>query len=259
LAQAAEYIEGEFNKAGFDPHRQSYQVADATCSNLEVEIQGAVSGSGVVVIGAHYDSVVGSPAANDNASGVAALLALARRFATSQSDRTLRFVAFVNEEAPYAHTDKMGSWVYARRCRERGENVTAMLSLETIGYYRDEPGSQKYPPPLRLVYPSQGNFVAFVGNTRFAKLMRQVVKVFRQTEPFPSQGGALPEAIHHIARSDHWSFWQEGYPALMVTDTAPFRYPYYHTSEDTVDKIDFERMARVVRGMVGVVQDLVRV
>jgi len=128
-----------------------------------------------------------------------------------------------------------------------------MLSLETIGYYSDAPASQRYPPPVGLLYPSTGNFIAFVGNTRYGDLVRQVVGAFRQHEKFPSEGGALPEVISSISFSDHWSFWQEGYPALMVTDTAPYRYPYYHTPEDTVDKVDFERTARVVRGLQSVI------
>ena len=257
LAQAADYIKAEFAGAGYEVERQEYQVFGKTCCNLEVEIPGTTLPEEIVIIGAHYDSVEGSPAANDNASGVAAILRLAHSFAGSPGGRTLRFVAFVNEEAPYAHTDQMGSWVYARRCREQGENVTAMMSLETIGYYSDEPNSQKYPPPVHLLYPSTGNFIAFVGNTRYGWLVRQVVAAFRRSEPFPSEGGALPEAIPNIGFSDHWSFWQEGYPALMVTDTAPFRYAYYHTPEDTVDKVDFEKTARVVRGLETVIAALV--
>jgi Zn-dependent M28 family amino/carboxypeptidase len=132
-----------------------------------------------------------------------------------------------------------------------------MLSLETMGYFSEVPGSQSYPSAVGLIYPSVGNFIAFVGNTRYGRLVRQVVAAFRRSEPSPSQGAALPEIVSSIGRSDHWSFWQEGYPALMVTDTAPFRYPHYHTPEDTVDKIDFEKLARVVRGLKGVVTALV--
>jgi Zn-dependent M28 family amino/carboxypeptidase len=176
--------------------------------------------------------------------------------AGSACDRTLRLVAFVNEEKPYAFTAQMGSWVYARRCRERGERVTAMLSLETIGYYDDTPGSQKYPWPIGLLYPTTGNFIAILGNLRSADLLWRVLRAFRRNELFPAEGAALPEVIRDIRRSDHWSFWQEGYPALMVTDTAPFRYPYYHTPDDTVDKIDFERLARVVRGLQKVIDNL---
>ena len=257
LAQAAEYIESELTNHGYRVKRQEYMVHGSPCCNLEVELRGTTSPDEIVVIGAHYDSVPGSPAANDNASGVAATLSLADAFSRQTTGRTLRFLAFVNEEAPYAHTRQMGSWVYARHCRERGENVTAMLSLETIGYFSEAPGSQKYPPPLGWFYPSVGNFIAFLGHIRYAGLIRQVVEAFRNSEPFPSEGAALPEIASDIGRSDHWSFWQEGYPALMVTDTAPFRYPHYHTLEDTVDRIDFEKLARVVRGLGGVVRELV--
>jgi Zn-dependent M28 family amino/carboxypeptidase len=256
LDRAADYVGSQFAGAGLTASRQHYVVSGRKCCNVEVEIPGATAQQEVVVIGAHYDSVHGSPAANDNASGVAAILCLADRFAHRTIGRTLRFVAFVNEEEPYAHTEQMGSWVYARRCRERNESVMAMLSLETIGYYSDEPGSQRYPRPLRKLYPSTGDFIAFVGNTRHARLVRSVLGTFRRAEPFPSEGGALPESLSDASRSDHWSFWQQGYPALMVTDTAPFRYPHYHTAEDTPDKIDFERTARVVRGLTHVIADL---
>jgi hypothetical protein len=257
LVQAADWIEAELARVGYDVKRQQYEVSGVTCCNLDAEILGATSPEAIVVIGAHYDSVRGTPGANDNGSGVAAVLALARSFAHRRIDRTLRFVAFVNEEPPYFQTEQMGSWVYAKRCRQRNEKITAMLTPETIGYYSDRPGSQKYPAPLNLLYPSTGNFIGFVGNTASADLVRQVVAAFRQHEHFPSEGGAPSEAIPGVGFSDHWSFWQEGYPAVMVTDTAMFRYPHYHEAEDTPDKIDFERTARVVRGLERVVAVLV--
>ncbi len=259
LARSAEHIEADLAGAGHEVKRHEYEASGTACCNLEVEIPGTTLPDEIVVVGAHYDSVVGSPGANDNASGVAAILGLARRFKSFPSDRTLRFVAFANEEKPFAHTEQMGSSVYARRCRERDEKVAAMLSLETIGYYSDAPGSQKYPQPIGLLYPSTGNFIAFVGNTRYGALVRRVVAAFRQNELFPSEGGTLPEVIRSIGRSDHWSFWQEGYPALMVTDTAPYRYPHYHTPEDTVDKVDFDKTARVVRGLESVIAALVSI
>ncbi len=257
LAMSADRIEAEFQAAGYEVQRQEYQVSGGKCCNLEVEIPGAARAEEIVVIGAHYDTAIGTPGANDNTSGVAAVLALARRFSKSRPERTLRFVAFVNEEPPYFHTEEMGSRVYARRCRERGEKVVAMLSLETIGYYDDTPGSQHYPPPFGLLYPSEGNFIGFVGNLGSRALVHRVIRTFREHEEFPSEGGALPAAVSGVGFSDHWSFWQEGYPALMVTDTAMFRYPHYHEAEDTLDKVDFERMARVVRGLEKVVAELV--
>ncbi len=187
LAQAADAIAAEWSAAGYQVGRQEYEVSGVTCCNLEVEILGRTRPEEIVVVGAHYDSVPGSPAANDNGSGVAAILCLARSLAGSACDRTLRLVAFVNEEKPYAHTPQMGSWVYARRCRERGERVTAMLSLETIGYYDDTPGSQKYPWPIGLLYPTTGNFIAFLGNLRSADLLWRVLRAFRRNELFPAE------------------------------------------------------------------------
>ncbi len=257
LNQAADCIAAQFKAAGYDVRRQEYKVSGTSCYNLDVEILGSVRQEEIVIVGAHYDTLPGTPGANDNTSGVAATLALARRFAHRKTDRTLRFVAFTNEENPYAHTQAMGSRVYSGRCRERGENVVAMMSLETIGYYDDHPGSQKYPPPIGLHYPSEGNFIGFVGNLASGDLVRQVVKTFRESEQFPSEGAALPESIARIGDSDHASFWHEGYPALMVTDTANFRYPFYHTPEDTIDKVNFDRLARVVRGLEKVVAGLV--
>jgi Zn-dependent M28 family amino/carboxypeptidase len=256
LRAAAGYIENALREAGYPVRRYDYLVAGETCSNLEAELPGRGSPQEIIVVGAHYDSAHGSPAANDNASGVAALLALAERMAQAQPERTVRFVAFANEEPPFFQTPEMGSWVYARICRERGDNIIAMLSLETIGFYTEEPNSQQYPFPLSLFYPSRGNFVAFVGNARSGDLVRRSIAVFRRTTSFPSEGAALPGVLPGIGWSDHWAFWQEGFPALMITDTALFRYPHYHTAEDTPDRLDYERMARVVAGIEEVVREL---
>ncbi|HEY5705907.1 MAG TPA: M28 family peptidase [Terrimicrobiaceae bacterium] len=256
LVEAAAWIEASFAQAGFKVRRLGYDVRGRTCDNLEVEIPGRTRPEEIVVIGAHYDSVPGCPAANDNGSGVAALLALARALAGSEPQRTIRFVAFVNEEPPFYRSSEMGSFVYARECLERGDRVVAMLSLETIGYYRDERGSQMYPPPFSLFYPSEGNFIAFVGNVHSRALVRQCLTAFRREVKFPSEGAALPEFITGVGWSDHWSFWKAGYPAVMVTDTALFRYPYYHSPEDTPEKLDYDRMARVVAGLERVARDL---
>jgi Peptidase family M28 len=256
LIDTAAWIESSLAQTGYQVRRLGFEARGNSCYNLEAEIRGRTHPEEIVVIGAHYDSVPGCPAANDNGSGVAALLALSRAFAGQQPDRTLRFVAFVNEEPPFFRTSEMGSLVYARECHQRGDRIVAMLSIETIGYYRDESGSQKYPPPFSLFYPAEGNFIAFVGNLGSKSLVRRCLATFRRQVKFPSEGAALPEFITGIGWSDHWSFWTVGYPAVMVTDTAPFRYPYYHSPEDTPEKLDYERMARVVGGLELVVQDL---
>ncbi len=255
LKKAADYIESQLRIAG-TVTRQTYTVDGKAVDNLEVEIKGTSTPGEIVVVGAHYDSVFLCPGANDNGSGTAGLLALARSLSKAKPSRTLRLVAFVNEEPPQFRTEDMGSRVYANRCRSRSENIVAMLSLETIGYYTDAPGTQKYPRPLNLVYPSEGNFVAFVGNVGSRSLVRRCARVFREKAAFPSEGAALPSGLQGVGWSDHESFWEAGYDGVMVTDTAPFRYAHYHAGEDTPDKIDYDRCARVVSGVEEVVRDL---
>jgi len=264
LNAAADFIEDSFSRAGLRTRRDSYEIRGQACHNIEAEIPG--NQPEIIVIGAHYDSVFGSPGANDNGSGAAAVLALAKRFAARETEqgapqrkpnKTLRFVAFVNEEPPYFLSGEMGSQVYARRCKERGDKISAMISLETIGYFSDAPNSQKYPSPgLGLFYPKVGNFIGFVSNVRSGALLRRVITLFRKNARVPSEGASLPAFIPGVSWSDQWSFWQNGYPAIMVTDTAPFRYPYYHSSNDTPDKLDYDRFTLVVSGMEKVIEEL---
>jgi len=256
LTAAVDFLETSLAEAGCKVRRQNYLVEGKTCCNIEVEVTGTKQPSQIVIIGAHYDSDFGSPGADDNASAVAATLALARRFAAQKIDKTLRFVFFTNEEMPFFQTGRMGSMFYAKNCREKNENIIAMLSLESIGYYSNQPKSQKYPSPFSLFYPSTGNFIAFVSNLSNRKLLHKAIPSFRKNCKFPSQGGAIPEFIPGISWSDHASFWHYNYPAIMVTDTAPFRYPYYHSPEDTPDKIDYDSLAIVTTGLQSVIADL---
>jgi len=258
LQQSAAYISDQLRRMGYGIREESFTANHRQVMNIEAELKGTLKPNEILVVGAHYDSPPESPGANDNASGVAALLELARQFKDTQPGRTLRFVAFVNEEPPYFRTELMGSRVYAANARKRGDKITAMLALETIGYYSDEPGSQKYPAPFSLFFPDKGNFIGFVGNLKSRSLVRSSIRTFRETTPFPSEGLAAPEFVKGIGWSDHSSFWQEGYPGIMITDTAPFRYPHYHEREDTPDKLDYERMVRVVDGIGRVVEGLAR-
>jgi Zn-dependent M28 family amino/carboxypeptidase len=256
LDRAAAYIEATFARAGYSARRQKFVAASREVSNIEVERRGDARGDGVIVFGAHYDSAGDSPGANDNATGVAALLELARLVSQDPPRRTTRFVAFVNEEPPHFMTETMGSLVYASAAARRGEHIRAMISLETLGYYSDAPGSQQYPRPFHLLFPDRGNFVAMVSNMDSASLLRQVRNAFRAATSLPVIASPAPERIPGIGWSDHWSFWQHGMRAVMVTDTAPFRYPHYHTRQDTPDKIDYERLARLVTGCLGVLKTL---
>lgn len=210
------------------------------------------TGAGAVVVGAHYDTVPGSPGADDNASGVAALIELARMGLPA------RFIAFANEELPYFRTGEMGSQVWARAARERGDEVRAMLSLEMLGSYSDAPGSQAYPTPFSWLYPDRADFIAFVGDLGARDLVRRSIKYFRQSARFPSEGLAGPARIEGVTRSDHWSFRVQGYQAIMVTDTAFNRYPHYHQATDTPEKLDYLRMARVTLGLAAVIKELAR-
>ena len=255
LNAAADFIENSFSRAGLHPRRDTYDLHGRACHNIEAEIRGARSE--ILIIGAHYDSVFGSPGANDNGSGVAAMLALSRRFARTSSQHTLRFVAFVNEEPPYFLSEQMGSFVYAGRCKARGDQISAMISLETIGYFSDAPHSQTYPAPgLGVFYPTVGNFIGFVANVHSRALLRRSIAFFRKHAGVPSEGAALPAFIPGVSWSDQWAFWQHGYPGIMVTDTAPFRYPHYHSATDTPDKLDYNRFALVVSGMQKVIEGL---
>ena len=257
LMAAADFLEASFAQAGYQVQRQGYTVDNQTYYNLEVEIPGTQQADEIVIVGGHYDSVSGSPGANDNGTGAAATLELARLFAGKKPKRTLRFVEFVNEEPPFFFSEGMGSLVYASRCKQRSENVVAMLSLETIGYYSDKIGSQQYPlPQLSSIYPLKGNFISFIGNVASASLVKEAIASFRRHTKFPSEGTALPNEITGVSWSDQWSFWQQGYPGVMVTDTAPFRYPYYHTPNDTPDKVNYDRLARVVAGLEYAITDL---
>jgi Zn-dependent M28 family amino/carboxypeptidase len=278
LEKAATYIEQCFRAIGCPTTNQEFTVdllefasraaiaGDITTSNAKhrvrnviAELPGRDHADEIIVVGAHYDSVVDCPAANDNGSGAAAILEIARILYNSQPGRTIRFVAFPNEEAPFSRSEAMGSLRYARSCHERHEKIVAMMSLETMAYYSDEPKSQKHPhESFSLVYPNTGDFIAFVSNLDSRELLSRATTAFRNAVKFPSEGAALPDFVSGVDLSDHWSFWEYGYPAIMVTDTAFYRYPHYHTLEDTPDKLDYDRFARVVFGLSEVVRDLAR-
>jgi Zn-dependent M28 family amino/carboxypeptidase len=256
LAEAAGYIRDCLAGQGHAVQTQSYTSQGVAVENLEVVLPGSRVAEEIVIAGAHYDSVVGSPAANDNGSGVAALLEIARLLAGADLPRSVRLVAFVNEEPPFFYGTEMGSRIYAERMLQRGEQVRAMLSLETIGYYTDAPASQRYPFPFRYFYPDTGNFVGFVGNLGSRRLVREAVAAFRDAAAFPSEGVAAPGWMTGVHWSDHWSFWQAGFPAIMVTDTALFRYPHYHSRSDTPEKLDYTGLARVTHGLAAVIRSL---
>ncbi len=272
LADAARYEEETLAALGFRVQRQGYQAEGCEVFNLSAEIPGVERPEEIVIIGAHYDTrcgmrrmrstqrvpgLPGTPGANDNASGIAGVNAFARHFAGARPARTLRFVAFANEEHPFFQTPLMGSWVYARECRRRNERIIGMISLETMGFFSDAPGSQTYPFPYNLVLPKTGNFITFLSNLRSRAWREQVRAQFRQATGFPSQAMAVPALVRRIGWSDDWAFWQEGYPAFSVTDTAFLRYKHYHAVDDTPEKLDYAKMATILEALMCAVAGIV--
>jgi hypothetical protein len=266
LEKSARYIETALESAGYAVERQAFDADDyasgvRSVRNIEVVIEPRdPAAAETVVVGAHYDSAPGAPGANDNGSGVAAVIELARLLGDlrGKAKRRIRLVLFVNEEMPYFRTQEMGSLQYAAALAARQERVVAMYSLETIGYYTSEPGSQRYPAPFGLLFPDRGDFLAFVGMLDARPLLRASIGSFRAHTQFPTIGGVAPASIPGIDWSDHWAFAQHGFPAIMLTDTAPYRYPDYHTARDTPDKVDTDKLARVVKGIERMVRDAAR-
>jgi len=260
LEKSARYIEDQLKVLGYQPVPQVYEADGRQVRNIEVVIEpaSANAGTGTIVVGAHYDSCEGAPGANDNGSGTAAVIELARLLTDlrNKTPARIRLVLFVNEEPPYFQEPDMGSLRYARMLAERREPVIGMLSLETIGWFRDEPGSQHYPFPLGLLYPDRGDFIAFVAMTSSRDLMQALIGSFRKHTQFPSVGGVAPGFVPGIDWSDHWAFEEFRYPAVMITDTAYFRYPHYHKTTDTPDKVDVDKLARITHGIERVVREM---
>ncbi len=253
LHAARRYIGQAWEAQGYEVTSQDYEVEGITCSNLEITRIGSRHPDQFILVGAHYDSVVGSPGANDNGSGVAALLELSLQLRDLAPDRSIRMVAFTNEEPPFFQTNRQGSRVYAKAARVRGDDIRLMIALETMACFRSEPGSQRYPPLFRHFYPDRGDFIALVANLRSRRIMHRLAAAYRQVSDFPLEHLATISLVPGVSWSDHLSFWRHGYRALMVTDTAFYRYAHYHSATDTPDKLDYQSLARVTEGLSGAI------
>jgi Zn-dependent M28 family amino/carboxypeptidase len=255
FAAAATFVERELAEAGYATARQPYRVGQHEVSNIVAELPGIRRREEIVVVGAHYDTIFYTPGADDNASAVAVLIEVARLMRPLHPSRTVRFVSFACEEPPYFHTGDMGSQVYARQCRASNEHIHGMLCLEMLGYYATEPNSQQIPPGiprfLHRFLPHRGDFLAAVANLQSWRLLWQFRRGFKRAARFPLWTLALPESIEEIRLSDNSSFWDQGYPALMITDTSFLRNPNYHAATDTPDTLDYQRMAQVTLGIAG--------
>ncbi len=248
LCEAAQYITETFSSFGYEVKFQEYEARGKAAKNIIVSKTGVKYPEEVIVAGAHYDSYF-NPGADDNASAVAGLLELAKFMFDKQTERTVKFIAFVNEEPPFFKTEKMGSYVYARDARTRGEDIKAAIILESIGYYTDRPWSQKYLPIMRFFHPNRGDYIGVVGNPVSGNLARKIVSIFKNKSRFPVELFVLPAIVPGIDFSDNWSFWKEGYRAVMITDTAFYRNPNYHRKSDTYETLNYENIAEVVKGL----------
>ncbi len=257
LNKAADYISKEFSSYGYDVSYQTYSVNSIEYKNIHIEIKGGKVSEEVIVIGAHYDTVTGTPGADDNASGVAVLLELARLLADKKFDKTIQFVAFTLEEPPFFRTKNMGSYKYAEKLKQAGRNVQGMICLESIGYYLDNPKSQFFPFSFfKWIYPEKGDFLMFVSNLGSRGFMKYIQKGFKNGTDLPYETISATSFVPGVDFSDHRSFWKHGFDAIMLTDTAFYRNPHYHTAGDTPDTLDYERMAEVVAGLKRAVEGL---
>ncbi|MBI5246915.1 MAG: M28 family peptidase [Elusimicrobia bacterium] len=262
LARAEAHMKSSLKRAGYAVAEQPYMVrppgmaADVPMRNFTATLHGAKPGAPVLVIGAHYDTALETPGADDNASGSAVLLELARRFAHKRPEAVeVRFVAYGTEEPPFFGTKQMGSAFHARALKAEGLPVVGMISLEMLGYYNDAPGSQKYPPVLSLFYPDKANYVGAVSDLSSRAFLRAFAKVFTPAG-VPVVAASLPGWITEIGLSDHKSYWDEGFPGLILTDTSFLRYTHYHMTTDTPEKLDYERMAAVADGLEAAIESL---
>jgi hypothetical protein len=247
LDAAADYVLDQFKALGARSDVQVFQVDGRPYRNVIARF-GPDTGP-LLVIGAHYDSCDDTPGADDNASGVAGLIELARALTAHPPARAVELVAYTLEEPPFFRTDNMGSFRHAQSLSQQGREVRLMISLEMIGYFRDSPGSQQYPmSALKLLYPKQGDFIALVGAYRDFGDMRRVKGLFKGASALPATSINAPSLVQGVDFSDHASYWRLGMPAIMVTDTAFLRNPHYHQRTDTADSLDYARMAHVVRG-----------
>jgi Zn-dependent M28 family amino/carboxypeptidase len=257
LEETREYIVSRLKAFGYTPSLQTYTYSGREYSNVIASIKGAKLPDETIIIGAHYDTVLGTPGADDNASAVATLLEIARALKRFSPDRTLKLIFFVIEEPPVFRSEHMGSYIYAKEAREKNENIKSMISLEMLGYYANEKGGQSFPLPLMsLIYPSTPDFIAVVGNFSSRNLTRKVKNSLRASSRVPVETLSTFSFVPGVDFSDHRSFWKMEYPAVMITDTAFYRNPNYHRETDTIDTLNFDKMSDILRGLIQVAKDL---
>jgi len=259
LDRAAAYIRRELQEAGGRVEEQPFEVGGTTYRNVIARFGPETRER--IVVGAHYDAAGPYPGADDNASGVAGLIELARLLGKSvkkNAPRTqVELVAYTLEEPPHFAGSTMGSAYHAAALKRQGIPLRAMIALEMIGYFTDAPDSQRFPlPGMKRLYPTQGNFITVAGKLGQGALVRQVKKAMRSASPLGVEAISAPPSLPGVSLSDHRNYWEAGYPAVMITDTAFYRNDNYHTASDTPDTLDYKKMAMVVQGLHAAVMGL---
>jgi hypothetical protein len=248
LNKCADYIKSEFSLSGGAVSEQTYEIGGNVYRNIIVMF-GPETNSRIVV-GAHYDGCGDTPGADDNASGVAGLIELAHLLGRTELKQQIELVAYTLGEPPFFRTANMGSARHARRLRENGVGLEGMLCLEMIGYYSDEPNSQRFPSLLlRLFYPDTGNFIGIIGSYGDRALVKKTKTAMKGATDLPVYSMCASRSFPMIDFSDHLNYWNEGYTAAMITDTAYMRNLNYHSSRDLPETLDYDRMANVVVGV----------
>lgn len=257
IEETKKYLCSSLEGMGYRPQLQDYEYRGRIYSNIIVSLQGRKEPGETVIIGAHYDTVRGTPGADDNASAVALLLEICRGMKDDAPSRTLKMIFFVLEEPPAYNTKVMGSYIYAKAAKARGEDIRAMISLEMLGYFGDQKGGQAYPLPLmNLIYPSTPDFVALIGDLQSRDLVSRIKDSLEKGSDIPVETLSTTRLVPGGSLSDHRSFWKMGYPAVMITDTAFYRNPCYHGSGDTIETLDFQKMLSLLGGLIQVARDL---
>lgn len=249
LQQAADYISRQWQAMGYEVGRQAFKARGKDFENLQVTRRGVKAPDDMVLVCAHYDSARDCPGANDNASGIAAMLEVARYFARVAPARTLRFVALTNERPPFSDTEKSGSWVYAHQARQRNDKIRSAVILESLGYYNNTHGSQLYPALMGAFYPKQANFVAMTSNLASLRAMHRFARHFKRHCSLLCEAMIAPNFLPWVKWSDNSPFWLNGYHAFMVSDTSLYRYPFYNSPRDTPEKIDYQCLTFVTMGL----------
>jgi len=249
LHKAANYISREWETMGYQVEPQSFGAMGIKCLNLQVERKGSDEDAGIIVVASNYDTVKNCPGANDNASGMAALLEISRIFCQLEPKQTVRFVALSNERAPFLGTERMGSWIYAHHAQQDFADIKQVIILDSLGYYNPAPDSQLHPPMLGMFYGKRATFLAMVSDLLNAPAMFRFNRFFNKASNFPTRKVLAPGILKHDKWTDHSAFGVHGFRSFVITDTSYHRYPFHNSERDHAERLDFQSLSNITAGL----------